>query len=249
MDSKGGIEKNSTINIDRNGNLKLVVGPTALQIQVDANALRRASKVFDRMLFGPFSESNQTANWTVELPEDNSEALRVIFHVVHGNFGNLPRDFTLRQLYNITVMADKYAMVGSLQPWGPSWLSGDKLVGTWKSQYMEGTIHEDLQKLLVLYHLGSSKQFGCLFADLVLKSKVNQNGSLLFESTDGVARVVFGRQYREWNRVGPLPSTIIGEILIIFVEAKHRLMYTDNLRSQSSHALADTISSRAYLEA
>ncbi|KAG6368602.1 hypothetical protein INS49_002815 [Diaporthe citri] len=99
--------KNDPIHIDRNGNLQLIVGPDAVKMQVDANALRRASKVFNRMLFGPFSESHQTEEWTVELPEDDPEPLRVIFHAAHGNFGRVPQRLKVADLYDVTVMADK----------------------------------------------------------------------------------------------------------------------------------------------
>lgn len=202
------------------------------------------------MLFGPFSEAHQTENWTVELPEDDPEALRIIFHVVHGNFGNLPREWTMSKLYDIIVMADKYSMVGSLQPWGFSWTLSATKNGLWQPQDTEvtETRDRDIQKLLVLYHLGAFHEFERLFISLILKSKVNQDGQLLFLLTPSNERPIFGKHYRDWNAVGPLPGTVVGELLTISVEPRQRMMYIKILLSQTSLASADTSLSRAYLE-
>lgn len=213
-------EKNSTIHIDRNGNLKLVVGPNAVQMQVDANALRRASKVFDRMLFGPFRESHQTANWTVELPEDDPEALRIILHAIHANFGNLPRDLALSKLYDLAMMADKYGVIGSLLPWGHCWTIwlGEKPSDQWRSKDKNETSYQDLQRLLILYHFGSFFQFKGFLTILVLKSNSSPTGQLLFKTAAGVDRAGSGSIPREWKDVGALPGKVIGELLIIFTQ-------------------------------
>lgn len=218
MDDDGKIGKHQSIYIDRNGNLKLIIGPNAVQMQVDANALRRASKVFSRMLFGPFSESHQTENWTVELPEDDPEALRVIFHVVHGNLGNIPEKLTTPVLYDITVMADKYAMIGSLQPWGLNWTLPYLKSCEWNPEDKNETSYEDLQMLLVMYHLGPPPQFDDVLDTVLLKSKTNSDGRIRFKMTPGVDGVGSGSQYSQWDAVGPLPGNIIGKLLIILLK-------------------------------
>lgn len=218
MDNKGKIGKDRTVLIDRDGNLKLVVGPDAVQMQVDANALRRASKVLKCMLFGPFSEAHQTENWTVQLPEDDPEALRIIFHAIHGNFGNVPRALTLSKLYEITIMADKYAMTGSLRPWVSDWTVGFQESGTWKPDDKKNTSYEDLQSLIVLYHLGTFKQFECVFISLMLHTEVGPNGQLLFRNSVGVDHVGPSPQSSEWEEVRALPGKAIGEQWTIFIK-------------------------------
>lgn len=242
MDEKGRTEEISTIYIDRNGNLKLVVGPKAVPIQVDANALRRASKVFDRMLFGPFRESQQTEDWTVELPEDDPEALRVIFHAIHGNFGNLLPSPTLSKLYDITVMADKYAMIGSLQPWGTTWIMSTKILPRFSPEDKGETSYEDIQRLVILYHLGTFFEFGDTLSSLVMKSKSDQRGDLLFKMTTDVDRK---GQSRVWEGVGPLSFGIIRELLIVSDEARLRMVCTDIIISQSSQNFPERFISRA----
>lgn len=229
------MDKEKPIYIDRNGNLKLLVGSGVVPMQVDANALRRASKVFDSMLFGPFIESNQTEDWTVKLPEDDPEALRIIFHAVHGNFRNMPKDLTTSKLYDITVMADKYAMIDSLEPWKKSWTS-EMDIDPWQLEDKKETSYYDLKELLVLYHLGTSRQFSEALSVLVLKSKTNKNGQLLFKVTAGVDGEDSGPQ-AAWDGVGLLSGQIIGELLIIPVEATHRIVYIDSIPPQLSHEM------------
>ncbi|KAJ0122355.1 hypothetical protein J7T55_002868 [Diaporthe amygdali] len=174
--------KNNPIHIDPNGNLKLIVGPAAVPMHVDANALRRSSKVFDRMLFGDFSESYQTDGWAVELPEDDPEALRVIFHAAHANFRDLPPTLSLSQLYYITVMADKYGMIGTLQPWMANWTSAETHPELWTSEDENETSREDLQRLCVLYYQGLPQQFYEILLRVLIKTKSNSSCKLLYSA-------------------------------------------------------------------
>lgn len=205
--------KNSAADIDTDGNLKLVVGPDAVQLRVDATALRRASKVFKRMLFGPFMESHQTADWTVELPEDDPEALKVIFHAAHANFGSMPLDLSLDELYQITVMAEKYAMVGSLQPWASDWTSADKHPYLRNSEDKDETSYEDLQRLCIMYYFGTIQQFQEILVSLVLKSKTNEDGKLLFWCTGGMDEESSSPESDEWGRSDVLPQSVLGKPL------------------------------------
>lgn len=229
------------IYIDRNGTLRLLVGPGAVHMQVDANALRRASKVFDRMLFGPFIESHQTVNGTVELPEDDPEALRVIFHAVHANFGNMPRDLTISKFYDITVMADKYAMIGKLQLWGTIWTKDEKDLPVCELVDKEETSYDDLQRLVVLYHFSSCDQFSTALTNMAFNSRINQHGQLLFTRTADVDGVVSGSEHSEWNEVGLLPETIIGELSIMSLGASRRMVYIDSMPPQNLHEMEDSI--------
>lgn len=202
---KNAAAENGPIHIDREGNLQLIVGPDAVKMQVDANALRRASKFFSTMLFGPFRESQQTEDWTVELPEDDPEALRVIFNAAHGNFGRMPHHLTLSKFYNVTVMADKYAMLDLLQPWASAWISGLEYPYLILSE-VHLTSYQELQKLVILYFLGTSRKFEEFFAPLVVKSRANANGFLLFD-TDEEEPAPGG----EWRDVDLLPDSIISK--------------------------------------
>ena len=198
------------IQIDRNGDLTLIVGPSGVKMQVDANALRRSSKVFDRMLFGSPLGSDRTADWTVELPEDDPEALRLLFHAAHANFADIPRNMKFSQLYDITVTAEKYNMTGSVRPWAATWTLGQDLPA-FKPADPDGTSYEDLQRLSILYSLDTLEQFGYFLAILVTKTKVNSNDKPLFKADYGVGGESTDSDFREWSELPLLPDSVSGE--------------------------------------
>lgn len=167
-------DKNRTICIDPHGDLTLVVGLDEVRMRVDANVLRRPSKIFNRMLFGPFLESERTADWTVKLPEDDPEALKVI---LNADMGRVPLILELCHFYRITVMAHKYRMVGLLLPWAPTWTSTPTDLRNFE---MDETSYEDIQRLCVMSYFGTIQQFKPVIINLILKSRTDPGGKLLF---------------------------------------------------------------------
>ncbi|KAK4100418.1 hypothetical protein N658DRAFT_451313 [Parathielavia hyrcaniae] len=118
-----------TIGIDPDGDLLLWVGSdlctvcTPTNMRVCSATMRRASPVWRSMLFGPWSESKPAqGDWVVSLPDDNPQPLQTLLSIVHGNFVDVPRKVEIPQLYDIVVVADKYALLRALQPWAPLWL-------------------------------------------------------------------------------------------------------------------------------
>lgn len=126
--------------IDVRGDLLLVVGtspsetPPQMMYQVCSKALARCSPVFDKMLFGGFTESLPSAkgnhDWVVELPEDDMGAMAQVLHLMHGNYAKFTlgsqKSFDtaeeLMQLYKFFVAADKYDCTPLTQPWAQRWL-------------------------------------------------------------------------------------------------------------------------------
>ncbi|KAK2598387.1 hypothetical protein N8I77_011807 [Diaporthe amygdali] len=211
--------KNNPIHIDPNGNLKLIVGPAAVQMHVDANALRRSSKVFDRMLFGGLREAHQTDEWTVELPEDDPEALRVIFHAAHANFRDLPPTLSLSQLYYITVMADKYGMIGTLQPWMANWTSAETHPELWTSEDENETSREDLQRLCVLYYQGLPQQFYEILLRVLIKTKSNSSCKLLYSTGFAGDGKGSSSDSHEWAEFTLLPFGLLSKPSITSVRS------------------------------
>lgn len=198
-------------------------------MQVDANALRRASKVFNCMLFGTTRESVQAAEWTVELPGDDPKALAVIFHAAHGNFGSIPPRLQVSELYDVTLMAEKYKMLGSLRPWAAAWISGLKDgQGLFRFEEDNETSYKDLQMLPILYFLGTPGNFEEFLSRMVVKSRVNKNGVLLFTIDD--EGLVPGGQ---WWDIRLLAEAIIGEPLLIPIKPRLRSIHADRMPRQN----------------
>ncbi len=89
--------------LDSEGDLSLLVGaelPGAepLHFQVCSAALRRASPVWKAMLSGPWAEAaaaQDADDWTIDLPEDNPEALETLLSILHGSFDSVPKVISL----------------------------------------------------------------------------------------------------------------------------------------------------------
>lgn len=118
----------SVFTLDREGDLRLEVGEGAAKktFVVCSRSVARASKPFHIMFYGPYKESKDRqmdTNWTVSLPEDDPEAFATIMHIVHGDFTKVPATVSRDQLYQITVLTDKYNMTDVLRPWADAWIS------------------------------------------------------------------------------------------------------------------------------
>lgn len=244
--------KRAPIQFGRHSNLQLMVGPSSVKMQVDANVLRHASKVFDRMLFGPFIESNQTTDWTVELPEDNPEALAVILHAAHCNFECIPV-LKLSEIYDVMVLADKYAMLGSLRPCAIVWASRADHPDLFQWEDVKETSYREIMRLFVMYSLGNAlrmpltrpplirplirETFEDLLTRLVLISRVNSDGDLLFSATAGVGAQGTEPEACEWEGVGPLPDIIISKSMLVPIASGHSAIHANRIHVQTSQAL------------
>lgn len=167
----------SVLNFDDQGDLRLEVGEQKARRSfiVCSKSLARVSNPFKAMLYGDFAESKsrkQDPNWTVELPEDNSEAFITILYIVHSQFGMVPDIVTRDQLYQITILTDKYDMTEMLRPWAPKWLSyahsadniyqGDEVL-TWIAWELgdRSLFVEKVQWILNDCHLDGSSKLCC----------------------------------------------------------------------------------------
>lgn len=122
------IDQASVMIFDDQGDLRLEVGEQKARRSfiVCSKSLARVSKPFKAMLYGNFAESTsreKDSNWTVELPEDSPEAFSTILHIIHSQFGKVPDFVTRDDLYQITILTDKYDMTEILRPWAWKWLS------------------------------------------------------------------------------------------------------------------------------
>lgn len=111
--------------VDDDGDLRLAVGEDELEetFIVCSRTLARASKPFTAMLYGVFAESNHCDPlWTVELPQDSPKAFSTLLNIIHGHYSKVPTVVTRDELYQITVLTNKYEMTGALRPWAQAWI-------------------------------------------------------------------------------------------------------------------------------
>lgn len=151
----------SLVTFDDHGDLRLVVGEGGAKrtFVVCSRSLARASKVFKTMLYGGFAESNpQQPDWTVELPEDDPQALSTILHIVHGPFNAIPTAITRDELYQVSIFTDKYDMTCVLQPWAKKWV--EPYLNKWASDGVKIAYEEgDELWIWIGWELGSTSLF------------------------------------------------------------------------------------------
>jgi hypothetical protein len=78
------------------------------------------------MLYGPFSEGKDqqnTDNWTITLPEDNPDALRILLKAVHSQSDTIPKVLSEDDLFHLALLCDKYDMVGLFKSFWNDWVS------------------------------------------------------------------------------------------------------------------------------
>ncbi|KAI1276956.1 hypothetical protein F5Y07DRAFT_364594 [Xylaria sp. FL0933] len=97
---------------------------------VCSKALSRASRFWKRLLYGGFAESkpssaSSASDWLVELPEDNPKAMTIVLNIIHCQFESIPGindPIGIEDLYQLTVLADKYDLTAILRPWASTWM-------------------------------------------------------------------------------------------------------------------------------
>lgn len=160
------------LDIDNDGDLRFEVGQdtesTKRTLIVCSKAVTRASRLFRTMLFGGFAESKQNAksDWTIALPEDNADAFTTLMHIVHANFAMVPAFISRDQLYEITILTDKYRMTEALRPWANAWVS------PFITSYLPSTPGDE-KLIWIAWELGHTKLFQNTLTFLLLNASAN----------------------------------------------------------------------------
>ncbi|KAH7243068.1 hypothetical protein FSOLCH5_006690 [Fusarium solani] len=115
------------IEFDPRADITLKVGREKKLFSACSRALSRASPVFERMLYGHFTESKtrlaEGEEWVVELPEDDSAPMEVFLNISHSHFGRVPRRMPLDELYDLAVLSNYYDCTRLLEPWINGWMA------------------------------------------------------------------------------------------------------------------------------
>ncbi|KAK4151621.1 hypothetical protein C8A00DRAFT_16997, partial [Chaetomidium leptoderma] len=113
-------------SFDARGDLILVAGEPGVNFRVCSRSLARSSPAWDRKLYGLFSKPNVHEDahaWVIRLPEDNALALRIILQAVHYKFNDMPTILSRDILFQVTVLCEKYDMMGLLKPFWSGWIT------------------------------------------------------------------------------------------------------------------------------
>jgi hypothetical protein len=126
--------------IDSDGDLHLTVGKikctgsatqephehkSAVTFLVDSRAMIRASLTWKHILRKDQSGRSENdivdgSEWHVYFPDDSPYAMRAILNAIHGRFKRLD---TVKNVYLVTVLSEKYDLAEVLRPWTACWTS------------------------------------------------------------------------------------------------------------------------------
>ncbi|KAF6790668.1 nuclear pore protein [Colletotrichum sojae] len=165
---------------DSRGDLTFTVGDPekgdTYDVVVCSRTVARSSTVFSAMLFGGFAESRpEGGRWKVSLPEDQVAPLFLAFKLIHGYHENTPKTLDKNELYQLLVVTEKFDMARILRPWAATWFEPYKGIPS-----VEG--NEIV--MWIAWELGHERCFRRLATDLLIKSRVSDDGELL--SKEGI---------------------------------------------------------------
>ncbi|KAE9572328.1 hypothetical protein CGMCC3_g11745 [Colletotrichum fructicola] len=164
------------IILEELGDLQLRVGsdhaghPTIFL--VCSKTLARSSPVLKKMLYGGFAESlsaqEKKEDWVVDLPDDEPSSFKLLLHIMHRNFSQVPQEISLESLFQLVVVLDKYDSIALIRPWASSWLRDIK----------DST--EYPMALHIAWELGLENAFHHFMTVLVQKAFVDEEGELSY---------------------------------------------------------------------
>ncbi|TDZ72080.1 hypothetical protein CTRI78_v001464 [Colletotrichum trifolii] len=176
-----GLISSPTIYLDDTGDLRLRVGGDIDEHPQDfvvcSRTLGRSSPVLKMMLFGGFAESRPAENageWTVELPEDATEAMEIVLNIIHGRFNLVPDKLSLLRLYDVLTITEKYDMTVITRPWARSWMQAVK------------HHKENAHLMCVAWELGDMEVYEEMYKKITYESIIDLKGRLVFGHTGRV---------------------------------------------------------------
>ncbi|KAI9764503.1 MAG: hypothetical protein M1839_005892 [Geoglossum umbratile] len=189
----------STLCIFKNGDCRLTVaywGECDTFI-VSSTAMSFASPVWKKIMNPPFGEPANLAKKPISFLDDNAEALLILLRIAHLQFREVPFKLDYTNLFNISVLCDKYDCSNIIQPWVGTWLEGIQALAM-TSGY-EGS-------LFIAWALGKEIMFEKLAKQLVRDVCVSNTGECLLPGGKSIS--------------DPMPPGIIESILSI----RHRVV-------------------------
>lgn len=116
------------------GHKKLACLPAGtIRLRVSSLTMARYSIVFDRMLYGRFTESkplDPSKNWAIPLPEDEAPAIALLCYLMHGHYNNFvlhppqwggAEQSIVKDIYDFVVVLDKYDCIRIAEPYAWRW--------------------------------------------------------------------------------------------------------------------------------
>lgn len=160
-----------TLCFDPNGDLMLTIGRgLGRDMLVDSRALSRASHKLHTILSDDSKKNDNS--WTLELPEDDPLPFAILLDLIHTRFERIPARVTLKQLYGICILTQKYDMTEVLRPVAERWY---KNIG----RPSEGEYGLFFKKAFVAWELGFAEDLSEMAGHVVLNCYLDEDDQLV----------------------------------------------------------------------
>ncbi|CAJ2500500.1 Uu.00g033530.m01.CDS01 [Anthostomella pinea] len=153
----------------------------AMRLRIDGKLVGQASPSWLGMLAKSNENSDMHGQWEIHVPEDNAPAMLTIFNILYSKFDQPPLgcDTDIDELYNITVLTEKYNLTHLLRPWAAQWvLSMEKY---WLGRtFGAGESTYDLEKLIwIFWVLGHQPLYSFMVLQVAAYSSLDKHGNLI----------------------------------------------------------------------
>lgn len=225
------IDPSAIVDLDSRGDLLLQVGNTKysnegnkrkiedepITYRVCSRTMSRASRVFERILYGDSRESKKPKDgaWVVSLPDDNPEAMKAFLDIIHATFHDGPITAPYYNLgcylrsYDLAVISGKYDLAHLLRPWAADWMEDCRAeYGDFRTTAIS-CLTELEDQLWIAWELGDEDQFCSVVLMLALHLTANTDGDLVGKHVgEGKAPVLFEDAVEVPGAVGKMPIFI-----------------------------------------
>ena len=154
----------SVVEIAKDGNVILLVGPDKKQLQVCSSVLSNASKYFKNM-FGPHFSEGQDLRADglkeVSMPDDDSNALEIVCNIIHLRNDAVPETLSPTEVLNVAVVADKFDCVVAMKHASALWLNPREIQDITELGHL----------MAAAYVLDNARAFGEITLSMILRHK------------------------------------------------------------------------------
>src|SRR5207247_7832607 len=71
---------------------------------------------------GPFAEAQPHHPKILDFRGDDCEALKILMHIIHFQFPQVPTSLTVTVFHRMSILTDKYMATSLVTPWIPRWV-------------------------------------------------------------------------------------------------------------------------------
>ncbi|KAI0446498.1 hypothetical protein F4803DRAFT_17566 [Xylaria telfairii] len=196
--------------------------PNTICFQVNSAVVAGASPAFGLALYSPSAETTKedSVKWTVKLPDDDPQAMRIIIHILYGYYPSTPSDehMDLEKLLQLAILANKYDLVHLFPKWSAQWVQDMEHYWAGKEFVRKST--EDLESLLwIFWVLGHEPLYTYMVLQIAFYSELDAAGKL----TDPTEQLCFTNESRNVP-VPPCASVEVAHARIEVLKIIHKDM-------------------------